>query len=91
MKTVNSCCCALRPRPTPLPEEKSILGVIYGVLLWADMNAATPLGVWGRSVMSLDEDTDTEEEDSRGTVCALGYHVQQLPYLHHVWFISRSL
>ena len=23
------------------------------VLLWADMNAATPLGAWGRSVMSL--------------------------------------
>ena len=36
------------------PEEKSILGVIYGVLLWADMNAATPLGAWGRSVMSLE-------------------------------------
>ena len=26
------------------------LGVIYGVLLWVDMNAATPLGVWVRSV-----------------------------------------
>ena len=29
------------------------VGVIYGVLLWADMNAATQLGAWGRSVMSL--------------------------------------
>ena len=35
----------LRPRATPFPEEISILGVIYGVLMWADMNAATPL--WG--------------------------------------------
>ena len=25
-----------------------------GVLLWADMNAATPLGAWGRSVLSLE-------------------------------------
>ena len=31
-----------------------MLGVIYGVLLWADMNAATPLVARGRSVMSLD-------------------------------------
>ena len=46
----NPSCCALRPHATPLPEEKSILGVIYGVLLWADMNAATPLGARGRSV-----------------------------------------
>ena len=35
------------PRTTPFPEEKTILGVIYGVLLWADMDAATPLGTWG--------------------------------------------
>ena len=49
----NPSCCPLRPRTTPFPEEKSILGVIYGVLLWADMNAATPLGAWGRSVISL--------------------------------------
>ena len=41
------------PRTTPFPEEKSILGVIYGVLLWANMSAATPLGARGRSVMSL--------------------------------------
>ena len=39
----------LRPRTTPFPEEKSIPGVICGVLLWADMNAATPLGAWGCS------------------------------------------
>ena len=37
---VNPSCCHLRPRTTPFPEGKSILGVIYGVLLWADMNAA---------------------------------------------------
>ena len=37
-------CYPLRHRTTPFPEEKSILGVIYGVLRWADMNAATPLG-----------------------------------------------
>ena len=38
----------------PFPRGKSILGVIYGFLLWADMNAATPLGgVWGRPVISL--------------------------------------
>ena len=30
-----------------------MLGLIYGVLPWADMNAATALGVLGRSVMSL--------------------------------------
>ena len=50
---VNSSCCPLRPRTTPFPEENSILGVLYGVLLWVDMNAATPLGAWGRSVISL--------------------------------------
>ena len=49
----NPSCCPLRPRTTPFPEEKSILGVTYGVLLWAVMNAATPLGAWGRSAMSL--------------------------------------
>ena len=32
-----------------------MLGVMHGVLLWADMNAATPLGAWGHSVMSLDQ------------------------------------
>ena len=30
-----------------------MLGVIHRVLLWADVNTATPLGAWGRSVMSL--------------------------------------
>ena len=50
----NFSCCPLRPRTTPFdlrmyrpfytsldhfPRGKSILGVIYGVLLWADMNA----------------------------------------------------
>ena len=30
-----------------------MLGVTHGVLLWADMNAATPLGAWVRSVISL--------------------------------------
>ena len=49
----NSSCCPLRPHTTPFSEEKPIPGVIYGVLLWADMNAATPLGAWGRSAMSL--------------------------------------
>ena len=44
---------AAPPRTTPFPEEASILGVIYGVLLWADMNAATPLGARGRSAISL--------------------------------------
>ena len=44
----------LPPAPLyyPIPRGKSMLGVIYGVLLWAFMNA-TPLGAWGRSVMSL--------------------------------------
>ena len=46
-------CCPLRPHATPFPEEKSILGVIYGVLLRADMNAATRLGAWGCSLTSL--------------------------------------
>ena len=36
----------LPPAPPyyPFPRRKSILGVTYGVLLWADMNTATPLG-----------------------------------------------
>ena len=49
-------CCPLRLHTTPSPEEKSIPGVTYGVLLRADMNAATALGAcgaWGRSVMSF--------------------------------------
>ena len=41
-------CCTPRPRTTPSPEEISILGVMHGVLLWADMNAATPPGSRGR-------------------------------------------
>ena len=41
------------PYATRFTEENSILGVIYGVLLWADMNAAAPPGAWGRSTMSL--------------------------------------
>ena len=45
--------CPLRPRTTPFSEEKSILGVLHGVLLWADMNAATALGAWGRCVITL--------------------------------------
>ena len=46
-RKANPSCCPLRPRTAPFPEKKSILGVIYGVLLWADINAATPLGAWG--------------------------------------------
>ena len=34
-------------------RKKFILGVLYGVLLWADMDAATPLGASGRAVMPL--------------------------------------
>ena len=51
----NSCCCGCPPRPraTPFPEERSTLGVIYGVLLWADMHTATPPGALGRSVIFL--------------------------------------
>ena len=48
----NPSCSLLRPRTTPLPEGNVVLGVIYGVLLWAGMNAATPLGAWGCSVLS---------------------------------------
>ena len=46
----------LLPAPTVLPLQQgkqSILGVMYRVLLWADMNAATSLGAWVCSVMSL--------------------------------------
>ena len=44
----------LPPAPPyyPFPRGKSILGVIYEVLLWADINAATLLGVRERSVIS---------------------------------------
>ena len=41
---VHSSCCPLCPRTIPSPEERTLQGVMYGVLLWADMNAATPLG-----------------------------------------------
>ena len=51
----NASCCTLRPRTTPSLEENSILGVIYGVLLWADMNAATPPGARGRSGFCADK------------------------------------
>ena len=48
MRKVNSsripAAAPLRPRATPFLEGKSILGVIYGVLLWADTITATPLG-----------------------------------------------
>ena len=43
-RKVNASCCPLQPHTTPFPEDTSILGVIYGVVLLADMNAATPLG-----------------------------------------------
>ena len=33
-----------------------MLDVIYKVLLWADMNAATPLGGWGRCVIPRCQD-----------------------------------
>ena len=33
--------------------------VIYGVLLWADMNTATPLGARGRSVIGGARDSST--------------------------------
>ena len=37
-------------KPVPyLWPASPVLGVIYGVLLWADMNTATPLGAWWRS------------------------------------------
>ena len=41
------------PAAAPLPEEKFIPGVIYSVLLWADMNAATPVGAWGCSIIAV--------------------------------------
>ena len=45
----------LPPAPPyhPFPRGKYHTRVIYGVLLWADMNTATPLGARGRSVISL--------------------------------------
>ena len=52
----------LCPRTTPFPEGKYILGVIYGVLLWADMNTAIPLGAWGRSVMSLERRSQARDK-----------------------------
>ena len=50
----NPSCCTLRPRTTPSPEEKSMLGLMYGVLLWASINAATPLGARGCSVIDVE-------------------------------------
>ena len=44
----------LPPAPLhyPFSREKSMLRATHDVSLWADMNAATPLGAWGRSVVS---------------------------------------
>ena len=37
--------CPPPPQYYPFPrEKKNMLGVIYGVLLWADMNTAITLG-----------------------------------------------
>ena len=47
-----SSCCPHAPPYYPFPRGISILGVIYGVSLWADTNAATPLGAWGHSVIA---------------------------------------
>ena len=75
---VNVSCCTLRPRTTPSPEENSILGVMYGVLLWADMNTATPLGARGRSVIggatlpffvNMASTGSTVLADTHGSVC----------------------
>ena len=44
---INPSCCPLLPPYYPITRWNSIPGVIYGVLLWADINAATPLGAWG--------------------------------------------
>ena len=35
----------MRPHTTPFTSEKSIIGVLYGVLMWVDMNAAN--WAWG--------------------------------------------
>ena len=70
----NSSCGPLRPHTTPRLEEKSILGVIYGVLLWYGMNAATPLGARGRSVMSL------------GRGCVQGLRGGPMVWPGGVWF-----
>ena len=68
----NPSCYPLRPiLPLPHPPEiKSILGVICGVLLWADMNAATPLGAWGRSVISLGRTASTSGSACRSATPA---------------------
>ena len=50
----NPSCIPPCPRTTPSTEEKSIRGVIYGVLLWADMNAATLLWARVRSFIPLE-------------------------------------
>ena len=48
----------VHPGPAPpclsatFPEENFILWVTHGVLLWADMNAATPLGALMRTSCS---------------------------------------
>ena len=46
----NPSCCP-HARTAPFPAEKSIIEVINGVLLCADMNAATPLGRGGRGAL----------------------------------------
>ena len=48
---VNASCYTLRPCTTPFLWEIAIPWVIYIVLLWADMNAATPPGSRGRSAL----------------------------------------
>ena len=50
---------------------------MYGVLLPADMNAATPLGAWGRSAMSLDAHTPRTHTDTDADTPACTHLITQ--------------
>ena len=96
---VNVSCCILRPRTTPFPEEISIPWVIYGGLLWADMNAATPPGSRGRSVLCAGSGPAARHRlpASRGTGTlhfrAGERHRRVLRHHHHgcAWLRNRRL
>ena len=66
---------------TPFPRGKSTLGVIYGVLLWADMNAATPLGRRGalQCPWHVEEGSRCSGKAARATACCFRQYVEEGP------------
>ena len=69
---------------------------VCAVSVWADMNAATPLGAWGRSVISLVCLTRCERVDPRATqpckfTCRAQYHANFALLDDVVGIVTRAL